>query len=141
MKDLESRLNLKSTNSGKPPSSDGYARKNRNISLRVKTYKKPGGQPGHKGRTLEQSSNHDHIETHSPDFCSCCGKSLQNGTIISIEKRQVFDLPPPPAIEIIEHQSQTMVCTHCGCKTAGFSLRMLLNQFNMDQGSRLILVI
>nr|WP_319537771.1 IS66 family transposase [uncultured Methanospirillum sp.] len=118
--ELESRLNLNSTNSGKPPSSDGYTRKNRATSLRKKTQKQPGGQPGHKGKTLEQSPNPDHIETHSPDICSCCGRSLQGGTIISIEKRQVFDLPPPPAIEITEHRSQTLVCNHCGCKTSGF---------------------
>ena len=34
--ELESRLNLNSTNSGKPPSSDGYIRKNRTTSLRKK---------------------------------------------------------------------------------------------------------
>ncbi len=119
MTELESRLNLNSTNSGKPSSSDGYTRKNRATSLRKKTQKQPGGQPGHKGKTLEQSPNPDHIETHSPDLCSCCGRSLQGGTIISLEKRQVFDLPPPPAIVITEHRSQTLVCNHCGCKTSG----------------------
>jgi transposase len=117
--ELESRLNLNSNNSGKPPSSDGYARKNRTTSLRKKTQKKPGGQPGHKGKTLEQSSNPDHIETHSPGVCSSCGNSLQNGSIIGIEKRQVFDLPPPSSIEITEHQSLTKVCIHCGEKTSG----------------------
>lgn len=117
--ELESRLNLNSNNSGKPPSSDGYTRKNRTTSLRKKTQKKPGGQPGHKGKTLEQSSNPDHIETHSPEVCSCCGRSLENGTIIGIEKRQVFDLPPPPSIEITEHQSLTKICIHCDGKTSG----------------------
>lgn len=39
IKELESRLNLNSNNSGKPPSSDGYARKNRKTSLREKTQK------------------------------------------------------------------------------------------------------
>ena len=107
--ELESRLNLNSTNSGKPPSSDGYTRKSRTTSLRKKTQNKPGGQPGQKGKTLEQSPNPDQIETHSPEFCSCCGRSLQGGPIISIEKRQVFDLPPPPAIEITEHRVQTLV--------------------------------
>jgi len=48
--ELESRLNLNSNNSGKPPSSDGYTRKNRTTSLRKKTQRKPGGQPGHKGK-------------------------------------------------------------------------------------------
>ena len=33
--ELESRLNLNSTNSGKPPSSDGYTRKNRTTSLPI----------------------------------------------------------------------------------------------------------
>lgn len=117
--ELESRLNLNSNNSGKPPSSDGYTRKNCTTSLRKKTQRKPGGQPGHKGKTLEQSSNPDHFETHSPEVCSCCGKSLQDGAIIKIEKRQVFDLPPPPSIEITEHQSLTKVCTHCGGNTSG----------------------
>ncbi|WP_394698623.1 transposase [uncultured Methanospirillum sp.] len=46
-------------------------------------------------------------------------RSLQNGDIIGIEKRHVFDLPPPPSFEIIEHQSITKVCIHCGEKTSG----------------------
>ena len=54
IKELESRLNLNSNNSGKPPSSDGYARKIRKTLQHDKTQKKPGGQPGHKGKTLEQ---------------------------------------------------------------------------------------
>ncbi|WP_219970649.1 DUF6444 domain-containing protein [Methanospirillum lacunae] len=36
--ELESRLYLNSTNSGKPPSSDGYTRKNRPTSLRKHRY-------------------------------------------------------------------------------------------------------
>jgi len=39
--ELESQLNLNSTNSVKPPSSDGYTRKSRTTSLRKKTQKKP----------------------------------------------------------------------------------------------------
>ena len=53
VKESESRLNLNSRNSGKPPSSDGYAKKIRNKSNTRK--KNPGGQPGHKGTTLKQS--------------------------------------------------------------------------------------
>lgn len=117
MKELESRLNLNSKNSGKPPSSDGYAKKNRNTSNTKK--KKPGGQPGHKGNTLEMSTNPDHYEYHKPHECSNCGHNLESGKITGIEKRQVFDLPPPPKIEITEHQSFTICCPHCGCKTSG----------------------
>jgi len=117
VKELESRLNLNSTNSGKPPSSDGYARKTRNKKDNHK--KKRGGQPGHQGNTLTPSLNPDHIEIHHPDFCSCCGHSLENGEIMGVEKRQVFDLPPPPEIEVTEHQSFTVRCPHCGSRISG----------------------
>ncbi|NLW75297.1 MAG: hypothetical protein GXY18_02555 [Methanomicrobiales archaeon] len=120
VKELESRLNLNSRNSGKPPSSDGYAKKNRNKSDSRKKY--PGGQPGHKGTTLRQSPHPDHIEYHKPHECSKCGHNLVSGKLLGIEKRQVFDLPPPPTTEITEHQSFTICCPHCGLKNIrGFS--------------------
>jgi len=117
VKELESRLNLNSSNSGKPPSSDGYARKNRNREGNQK--KKPGGQPGHTGNTLKQSPHPDHIEIHKPHECSLCGHTLKGGKILGIEKRQVFDLPPPSKIEITEHQSISICCPHCGTKNSG----------------------
>lgn len=117
VKELESKLKLNSRNSGKPPSSDGYAKKNRNTTNTRK--RNPGGQPGHKGNTLKQSPNPDHCEYHKPHECSNCGHSLDSGKIIGVEKRQVFDLPPPPKIEVTEHQSFTICCPHCGSKTSG----------------------
>ncbi len=49
VKTLEDKLAINSTNSSKPPSKDDFkATKDR--SLRKKSDKKPGGQPGHKGR-------------------------------------------------------------------------------------------
>ena len=119
IKELESRLNLNSRNSGKPPSSDGLTRKNRQNSQNVNNNKKPGGQPGHKGKTLLQSPNPDHTQFYNPEFCNFCRKSLERADIIKIEKRQVFDLPPPPHIEITEHQSHTLLCNHCGKKILG----------------------
>jgi len=68
---------------------------------------------------LRQSPHPNHIETHKPEFCSCCGNSLENGEIIGVEKRQVFDLPPPPEIEVTEYQSFTVQCPRCGNKTSG----------------------
>ncbi|AKB42206.1 Mobile element protein [Methanosarcina mazei WWM610] len=51
---LESRLNQNSRNSSRPPSTDFFVKEKPNPkSLRKKSGKKPGGQDGHPGTTLE----------------------------------------------------------------------------------------
>jgi len=56
---LESRLNQNSRNSSKPPSTDFVKEKPNPKSLRKKSGKKPGGQSGHPGTTLEMADNPD----------------------------------------------------------------------------------
>jgi transposase len=91
---LQERLSLTSRNSSKPPSQDGYA-KPRPKSLRGKTGKKSGGQPGHPGATLNPVEKPDQIEVHSLSICPCgCGSDLSEQPILYYESRQVFDLPP-----------------------------------------------
>jgi len=82
---LANRLNLNSTNSSKPPSSDP----NRNKQPKVKTGKKPGGQKGHVGTTLKKINDPDHIEVINVDRRQLPpGKYAQVG----FETRQVFDI-------------------------------------------------
>src|SRR3954466_11793966 len=72
--ELERRLGLNSSNSGKPPSSDGLGKPPpRTRSLREASGKPSGGQKGHKGETLRQIAEPDTTVDHYPDTCSGCG--------------------------------------------------------------------
>ena len=82
---LANRLNLNSTNSSKPPSSDP----NRKKQARRKTGKKPGGQNGHVGTTLKKVDDPDEIEVIKVDRSGLpTGQYRQVG----FESRQVFDI-------------------------------------------------
>lgn len=101
-----------SNNSSTPPSQD-QNRTKRNQSLREKSGKKPGGQPGHEGNTLKMTSTPDDVLAHIPTCCTSCGKELIDSPVL-LDRRQVIDLPPVKAI-IIEHQVYRRICTcgHC----------------------------
>jgi len=116
--ELETRLSKNSSNSSKPPSSDGLKRKPK--SLRSKTGKKPGGQQGHVGKGLTQVENPDVVVTHAPTNCNDCGSNLDGVGGSCVEKRQVFDVPQPK-IEVTEHRVEEKKCPCCGCiSRAGF---------------------
>src|SRR5213595_571244 len=81
--ELERRLGLNSSNSSKPPSSDGLKKPARVSSLRERSGKKPGGQKGHKGETLRQVTDPDEVVNHYPSACSMCGVGLDPGTSVA----------------------------------------------------------
>jgi len=112
VRELEGRLAKNSSNSSKPPGSDGLGKRPKTSSQRSKSGKKPGGQPGHQGRTLEQVDASDHVVTHSPAACAC-GQSLNQVKGASAERRQVFDLPEPK-VEVTEHRFEAEICPCCG---------------------------
>jgi transposase len=116
--ELEARLGLDSSNSSKPPSSDGLAKPApKTRSLRSRKPKKPlGGQPGHQGRTLSQVANPKFTVEHEPGVCGC-GRSLRGRPVTSVECRQSFDLPEI-AVEVTEHRLVERECV-CGVRTRG----------------------
>lgn len=109
---LEKRLDKNSSNSSKPPSSDGLSKLPRTTSLRENGKNKSGGQPGHKGETLKQTETPDIIKKHVLTTCPDCHHSLPRSSLLGLVKRQVFDIPPPK-IEITEHQAEVKYCKCC----------------------------
>ena len=110
IRELEARLSKTSVNSSKPPSSDGLKRKPK--SLRKKTSKKPGGQPGRAGKGLSQISDPDNIVIHTPTNCSGCGSDLSDIEGTCIQKRQVIDIPEPK-LSVTEHRVEEKTCPCC----------------------------
>src|SRR6202007_2223797 len=111
--ELLRRLGLDSTNSSKPPSSDGLKKKPRAPrSLRGKSGKTSGGQEGHAGDTLRQVAQPDFVVPHEACVCRHCRLPLDPKAPIAIEKRQVFDLPERLLL-VTEHQASTYRCEHC----------------------------
>jgi transposase len=124
--DLERQLALRkqnSTNSSKPPSSDGLAGESRLRGRRKKSRRKPGGQPGHRGahRSLVPADRVDEIRHILPEQCQRCGNHLpteleQAQTIGAPQRHQVSELPPLRA-HITEYQCHGVVCSQCGAST------------------------
>jgi len=111
---LEARLSRttkkNSKNSHKPPSSDHGKKKTK--SLRQKSDRQAGGQPGHKGCNLKMSKKPDEVEYHNVSCCEECGRRLKR-TSDQIIKRQVFEIPPP-SFFVTEHQAEVKACDGCG---------------------------
>ena len=115
--ELRRRLGLDSSNSSKPPSSDGLKRKPRILgSLRTRSGKPSGGQKGHQGDTLRQIANPHRIVRHTAVVCRHCCAALDAGSVVDEEKRQVFDFPER-LIEVTEHRAAIHCCPNCRRQT------------------------
>jgi transposase len=111
---LKSQLAQSSTNSHRPPSSDGLTKK---PAFARPKGGKTGGQKGHSGKNLKMVTTPDVIETHLPTLCKRCGQSLINKEMTRYESRQVFEIPPPKLI-VTEHQAFACLCG-CGQRNLG----------------------
>src|SRR5215831_147611 len=120
--DLERQLALRkrnSTNSSKPPSSDGLAGEQRPRGRKHKSKRKAGAQPGHAGhhRQLVAPAEVSTIEVVLPKQCRHCGGNLAQkpGKITTAgepRRHQVTEVPPVKA-HITEYQFPNVVCGHC----------------------------
>ena len=115
--ELERRLGLNSSNSGKPPSSDGLKKPPRVSSLREPSGKKSGGQKGHPGETLHRAETPDATIDHYPQLCAMCGAALTAAMATDHVARQVFDLPEPRPLTVTEHRAHSCRCATCGAHT------------------------
>jgi transposase len=113
--ELKRQLAASSRNSSKPPSSDGLD-KPAPKSLRGRSGRKPGGQPGREGRTLRQVAVPDEVVVHEPSACTGCGGTLiADGPPARIIRRQVFDIPTI-TVRVVEYRLLSRRCV-CGALT------------------------
>jgi len=102
IKELKEKLGLNSSNSSKPPSSDGY-KKPSPKGLRKPSGKKAGGQDGHSGTTLNYMAEPDETVLHEPSACqNCpCHDTCMNNACVG-ETRQVIDAVV--TVKVTDHQ-------------------------------------
>jgi transposase len=97
---LSQQLGLNSSNSSKPPSTDP----NREKKSRAKGNRKPGGQPGHDGKTLEPFTDPDVVQNLEIDR-----RTLPRGEYRDdgFEARQVVDIDI--SLVVTEYRAQVLI--------------------------------
>lgn len=115
VKELEAQLKQTSSNSHRPPSSDGPMKKP--AFPRTKS-KKRGGQKGHKGKTLEMVAEANYYLIHDPAQRCSCGQDLSGVIKREKERRQVFDIPDPK-LEVTQHVVRSCTCPNCKKEVSG----------------------
>ncbi|MGV2826959.1 DUF6444 domain-containing protein, partial [Myxosarcina sp. GI1(2024)] len=94
---LEQSLNLDSQTSSKPPSTDLLKKSERKPEVgleeaKKETKRKPGGQPGHQGKTRKGFGRVDRYEVLKPTICSNCGNQQWKTKGVRVDTQQVAQL-------------------------------------------------
>jgi transposase len=115
--ELQARLNLNSTNSSKPPSTDPPAVKLKRRPPAPPSGRKPGGQPGHKRHTRALVPPEQVRETFEvkPAQCQVCGVALQGDDPDPL-RHQVAEIPPVRP-DVDEYRLHKLTCSCCGTDT------------------------
>ena len=109
---LQAKLDQNSTNSSRPPSSDGPQLK-RGVP-RPPSQRRRGGQPG-RGNHQRVILPPDQVIDHKPSQCRRCGSPLQ-GDDPSPVIDQVIELPVAIR-QVIHHRRHTLTCPCCQART------------------------
>jgi transposase len=113
------KLGKDSSNSSKPPSSDGPGRRPRGGSSRKSSGRKPGKQPGAPGAALRLVDDPtERIGIPAPAACRC-GTSLAEEPVVGVRRRQVHDLPPIPDPVVTEYAADIKCCPGCQGEVRG----------------------
>jgi transposase len=114
---LQEKLNLDSKTSSKPPSQDIIKKSEKKKSTEEMSAgepkRKPGGQPGHEGKTRKGFGRVDRIEILHPEVCLHCGGIDLMSDISTVEIQQVAQFVANP-IEIVEYHRHQYECLQCG---------------------------
>ena len=86
-------------------------------SQKKNLHRKPGGQPGHIGKTRKGFGRVDRYQISTPDSCEHCG-SRELSDAIGYSKQQVACLAGLP-IEVVEYQRVKCQCNECGAMVMG----------------------
>jgi hypothetical protein len=109
---LRAQIDKNSSNSSKPPSSDGFKKPPKNIpNGRVKTDRKSGGQRGHKGNIPVLFETPDETIDLRPAVCECGGKMDYAG---NPKRKQIVEITL--GMHVREYSDEDGVCAVCGKK-------------------------
>ena len=113
-------LTRDSSNSSKPPSSDGPGKKPEAQRPKKSRKRNPGGQPGHKGtkRELVPIEKVDYVEEVLPESCESCHRPIEPGTsrvLGNYLRCQVTDIPIIKPL-VTEYKLRCVECS-CGATT------------------------
>lgn len=102
-----------SHNSHSPPSEDKGKGGRVSKSLRGKSQRKSGGQPGHDGHTLQMVAIADEVHELRSNYCQGCGTALPEDQPV-VSRRQVVDIPPvqPVYTEYRQYGCRCPSCDH-----------------------------
>jgi transposase len=107
---LHTQISKDSSNSGKPPSSDGFGKPPKNIpNSRKRSGKRPGGQKGHKGNIPILFENPDETIDLRPSMCGCGGRISYADKPV---RKQIVEI----VIErhVTEYKDEIGICAVCG---------------------------